>query len=47
MCCAFALSSALDRHPGLKIVVGHMGEALPFMLDRIDGNYDYAGEIVC
>jgi hypothetical protein len=30
------LSGALDRHPGLKIVVGHMGEALPFMLDRID-----------
>ena len=31
-----ALSGALERHPGLKIVVGHMGEALPFMLDRID-----------
>jgi hypothetical protein len=23
------LSGALDRHPGLKIVIGHMGEALP------------------
>jgi uncharacterized protein len=31
-----ALSGVLDRHPGLKIIVGHMGEALPFMLDRID-----------
>ncbi len=31
-----ALSGALDRHRGLKIVIGHMGEALPFMLDRID-----------
>jgi hypothetical protein len=31
-----ALSGALDRYPGLKIVIGHMGEALPFMLDRID-----------
>ena len=31
-----ALSGALDRHPRLKIVIGHMGEALPFMLDRID-----------
>ncbi|HBK07695.1 MAG TPA: amidohydrolase [Acetobacteraceae bacterium] len=31
-----ALSGALDRHPGLKIVIGHLGEALPFMLDRID-----------
>ncbi len=30
------LSGALDRHPGLKIVIGHMGEAIPFMLDRID-----------
>lgn len=30
------MSGALDRHPGLKIIVGHMGEALPFMLDRID-----------
>lgn len=30
------LSGALDRHPGLKIVIGHMGEALPFMLDRTD-----------
>jgi predicted TIM-barrel fold metal-dependent hydrolase len=30
------LSGTLDRHPGLKIIIGHMGEALPFMLDRID-----------
>jgi predicted TIM-barrel fold metal-dependent hydrolase len=30
------LSGALERHPRLKIVIGHMGEALPFMLDRID-----------
>ena len=30
-----ALSGAFDRHPGLKLVIGHMGEALPFMLDRI------------
>ena len=31
-----SLSGALDRHPGLPIVIGHRGEALPFMLDRID-----------
>jgi uncharacterized protein len=31
-----ALSGTLDRHPGVKIIIGHMGEALPFMLDRID-----------
>jgi predicted TIM-barrel fold metal-dependent hydrolase len=30
------LSGSLDRHPRLQIVVGHMGEALPFMLDRIE-----------
>ena len=30
------LSGALDRHKRLQIVIGHMGEALPFMLDRID-----------
>jgi predicted TIM-barrel fold metal-dependent hydrolase len=30
------LGGTLDRHPRLKIVIGHMGEALPFMLDRID-----------
>jgi uncharacterized protein len=31
-----ALSGALERHPGLKLIIGHLGEALPFMLDRID-----------
>jgi len=31
-----ALSGALERHSGLKLVIGHFGEALPFMLDRID-----------
>ncbi len=31
-----AVSGALDRHPGLKLVVGHMGECLPFMIDRLD-----------
>ena len=39
-----ALSGALDRHPGLKIVIGHMGEALPFMLDRIDETTSRRGE---
>lgn len=31
-----ALSGALDRHPRLQIGIDHMGEAIPFMLDRID-----------
>jgi len=30
------LSGTLDRHPGLQIVIGHMGEAIPFMLDRLE-----------
>jgi uncharacterized protein len=31
-----ALSGAFERHPGLTVIIGHMGETLPFMLDRID-----------
>ena len=30
------LSGTLDRHPQLKLIVGHMGEALPFMLARCE-----------
>ena len=30
------LSGALDRHPRLKIIIGHMGEMLPMMLARAD-----------
>lgn len=30
-----------DRFPGLKIVIGHMGEALPFWLPRIDNRYSW------
>ncbi len=30
------LSGALDRHPKLKLVVGHMGEMLPMMMARAD-----------
>jgi len=29
-------SGAFDRFPGLQIMIGHLGEALPFMLSRID-----------
>ncbi|MGH7054225.1 MAG: amidohydrolase family protein [Stellaceae bacterium] len=31
----FVLSGVFDTHPGLKIVLGHMGEGLPFYLWRI------------
>ena len=32
------LAGVFDRHPQLRLVVGHMGEMLPFMLARIDDN---------
>jgi uncharacterized protein len=30
------LNGVLDKHPKLKIIIGHMGEMLPVMLARID-----------
>ncbi|MFC9502816.1 amidohydrolase family protein [Streptomyces sp. NPDC057002] len=30
------VTGAFDRHPGLKVVLGHLGEGLPFHLDRIE-----------
>lgn len=30
------LSGVFDAHPNLKIILGHMGEGLPFLLERID-----------
>jgi len=30
------LSGVLDAHPGIKLILGHMGEGLPFSLWRID-----------
>jgi hypothetical protein len=30
------LGGAFDKYPQLQIVVGHMGEGLPFMLQRLD-----------
>ncbi len=30
------LAGALDKHPKLKLIIGHMGEMLPVMLARID-----------
>jgi len=28
-----------DRYPKLRLVIGHMGEALPFWIDRLDNRY--------
>jgi 2,3-dihydroxybenzoate decarboxylase len=32
-----------DRHPRLRIVIGHMGEGIPFFLDRIDTHHATGG----
>ncbi|MDR3685626.1 MAG: amidohydrolase family protein [Coriobacteriia bacterium] len=32
------LGGAFDRYPNLQLVIGHLGEALPFMLPRVDRN---------
>ncbi|KAF5722696.1 5-carboxyvanillate decarboxylase [Fusarium mundagurra] len=29
-------SNAFDRHPNLKIIIGHSGELIPYMFDRIN-----------
>ncbi|KAI5460905.1 hypothetical protein BGZ63DRAFT_489089 [Mariannaea sp. PMI_226] len=35
-----AVSGTLDRHPNLKIIIGHQGEMLPMMLQRFDAMFD-------
>lgn len=35
-----AVSGALEKHPKLKIVVGHQGEMMPMMMQRFDGTLD-------
>ncbi len=37
------LSGVFERHPELKIVLGHLGEALPFWLDRTDSSFRRPG----
>jgi len=32
-------SGVFDRYPGLNIIIGHLGEGLPFLLQRIDFAY--------
>lgn len=36
-------SGVFDRYPRLRVVVGHLGEALPFWLPRLD--YMHAGQV--
>jgi predicted TIM-barrel fold metal-dependent hydrolase len=33
------LSGVFDKYPGLKIILGHLGEALPFWLWRVDSRW--------
>ena len=34
------LSGVLDKHPDVKIILGHMGEGLPFLLWRINHSFN-------
>ena len=33
-------SGVFDKHPGLKIILGHLGEGLPFLFQRLDFAYE-------
>ncbi len=37
------LGGTFDKHPNLKIIIGHMGEMLPMMMARIDHIYKDSG----
>ncbi len=37
------LSGSLDRHPNLKIIIGHLGEGLQIMLPRLDQQFHQFG----
>ena len=36
------LSGVFDAYPNLKVGVGHYGEGLPFLLDRVDFSANFA-----
>lgn len=40
------LSGTLDRHPGLTVVLGHLGEGIPYWLRRIDNRHAFAAATV-
>jgi predicted TIM-barrel fold metal-dependent hydrolase len=33
------LGGVFDRHPKLQVVIGHLGEGIPFMLPRLNKNF--------
>src|ERR1051326_8384608 len=41
-CLRLMLSGLFDRFPGLRIIVGHLGEGLPFLLPRVDHRLRHA-----
>ena len=40
----FVLSGIFDKHPRLKIILGHFGETIPFLLWRIDSSLKRPGQ---
>jgi 2,3-dihydroxybenzoate decarboxylase len=38
-------AGVFDQFPRLRLVIGHMGEGLPFCLDRIDNRYYWENEM--
>jgi predicted TIM-barrel fold metal-dependent hydrolase len=42
-CVRLVLSGVFDAHPNLKIIVGHLGEGLPFLLWRINNAFTRPG----
>lgn len=39
------LSGTFDRHPDLTVVLGHLGEGLPYWLKRIDNRHAFASRV--
>lgn len=39
------LGGVFDRHPNLTVVLGHLGEGIPYWLRRIDNRHAYARKI--
>jgi 2,3-dihydroxybenzoate decarboxylase len=37
------LSGLFEAYPGLRIIIGHMGEGIPFLVDRIDESLNRPG----
>jgi 2,3-dihydroxybenzoate decarboxylase len=39
------LSGAFKQYPNLKIILGHLGEGLPFLLHRLDESFSRDGKV--